>query len=227
MLLRGMLKSGVVHRLANLKLQRFVVNPYYKCVSANYRQHVFELCLFHPFSLLDISLVHPIDHLLYTLLRYCKILAYWVSLPPTLQPFPSTHYLPHLEKQKYIAVKIFGQSGVCDLSHYPNPWFGLCWWEDDVQDSEFSVMFLLLGQIQQWLLLPEYAIFLWGFAQWKKNVPQVLGSSLTHWVLQHILYSPCVAHSIWESDSKLKPKEEFSSNCFLSWPELHLVDVYY
>lgn len=48
---------------------------------------------------------------------------------------------------------------------------------------------------------------------------------LTRCVLKHNLHSACVAHSIWEPDSKLKPKEEFSSNCFLSC--LHYIWLMY
>lgn len=82
--------------------------------------------------------------------------------------------------------------------------------------------FSLLGQIWKWLS-PEYAVFLWGFALWWKNMHRCLENLLTHSILQHSFGCLCVAHSIWEPKSNLNAQEEFDSNRFLCWLWLHPV----
>lgn len=55
--------------------------------------------------------------------------------------------------------------------------------------------FSLLGQIWKWLS-PEYAVFLWGFALWQKNMQQVLGISLNtlHFAAQFWVPVCCPQH---------------------------------
>lgn len=117
--------------------------------------------------------------------RCSNMPVYWSkSFPP--QPCPPYPRKRYCNENTWVA-----KSGVCHLTHYPNLCSVLCSW-DDTLDSGWC--FSLLGQMWQWLS-PEYAVFLRGFEMWQKNIPQLLGLSLStpHFATQ--FESPCACGS--------------------------------